>query len=175
LNVSSPKSSARDLPRKVGFAVFGRLPRRVRVLAVRAGTPGFTVGALVLLQREGDRSSVLLVHQRHTRQWALPGGLLRRGEGAPQGVRREVAEEIGLTLDEAQTAHAVGVIVDPRPRRVDVLFACSLPADAPTPAPHHVEVNEVRWCTVADLPAITAITAQVLKEYVELGLLDGPD
>ena len=159
-----------DYPRRLGFALFGRLPPRARVLAVRAGTPGFTVGALVLLQRGGDRSSVLLVHQRHTRQWALPGGLLRRGEGAPDGVRREVLEELGLE----QTAHAVGVIVDPRPRRVDVLFACQLPADAPLPVPHHVEVAAVRWCAVADLPAITAITAQVLQEYAALGLLDGP-
>jgi 8-oxo-dGTP diphosphatase len=160
-----------DLPRKLGFAIFGRLPRRLRVLAVRAGTPGFTVGALVLIQRTGDRSSVLLVHQRHTRHWALPGGLLRRGEGAADGLRREVSEELGLTLDEAQTAHPVGVIVDPLPRRVDVLFSCSLPSDAATPAPHHVEVDDVRWCSVDDLPAITAITAQVLAEYRALGLL----
>lgn len=167
----STKSSALDPLRKVGFTIFGRLPRRARVLAVRAGTPGFTVGALVLLQREGDRSSVLLVHQRHTRQWALPGGLLRRSEGASEGVRREVYEELGLNLDVAQTSHAAGVIVDPRPRRVDVLFACTLAADAPEPSPHHVEVAAVRWCTVGDLPAITAITAQVLAEYEALGLL----
>jgi ADP-ribose pyrophosphatase YjhB (NUDIX family) len=162
--------STLDPLRKVGFAVFGRLPRRVRVLAVRAGTPGFTVGSLVLLQREGDRSSVLLVHQRHTRRWALPGGLLRRGEGAPEGLRREVYEELGLSLDGSLTAHAVGVVVDPRPRRVDVLFACTLDADAPEPAAHHVEVAAVRWCTIDDLPPITPITAQVLAEYEALGL-----
>jgi 8-oxo-dGTP diphosphatase len=159
-----------ERPRRWGFTVFGRLPRRVRVLAVRAGTPGFTVGALVLLQRSGDPSSVLLVHQRHTRQWALPGGLLRRGEGAAEGVRREVAEELGLSLNVAQTAHPVGVLVDPRPRRVDVLFTCWLPADAPTPSPMHAEVADVRWCSIEDLPGVTAITAQVLAEYTVLGL-----
>ena len=162
-----------DSLRKLGFAVFGRLPRRVRVLAVRAGTPGFTVGALVLLQRAEDPSSVLLVHQRHTRQWAMPGGLLRRGEGASDGLRREVLEELGLSLDLAQTAHAVGVLVDPGPRRVDVLFACTLAADAPTPEPAHVEVAAVRWCDLASLPPVTAITAQVLAEYEALGLLGG--
>ncbi len=161
-------SAALDPLRKLGYTVFGRLPRRVRVLAVRAGTPGYTVGALVLLQREGDRASVLLVHQRHTRQWALPGGLLRRGEGAPEGLQREVLEELGLTLD---TSHAVGVIVDPRPRRVDVLFAATLAADAAEPEPHHVEVAAVRWCRLGELPPVTAITTQVLGEYEALGLL----
>jgi 8-oxo-dGTP diphosphatase len=160
-----------DAVRKLGYAAFGRLPRRARVLAVRAGTPGFTVGALVLLQRSGDPSSVLLVHQRHTRQWALPGGLLRRGEGAPEGLRREVLEELGLSLAVVQTAHAVGVLVDPGPRRVDVLFACMLAADAPTPVPKHVEVSAVQWCSFGSLPAVTAITAQVLAEYEALGLL----
>lgn len=162
-----------DSIRKLGFALFGRLPRRARVLAVRAGTPGFTVGALVLLQRAGEPSSVLLVHQRHTRQWALPGGLLRRGEGAPEGLRREVHEELGLSLDVVRTAHAVGVLVDAGPRRVDVLFACTLAADAPTPSPSHVEVAAVRWCSIDSLPGVTAITAQVLAEYEALGLLGG--
>jgi ADP-ribose pyrophosphatase YjhB (NUDIX family) len=114
---------------------------------------------------------VLLVHQRHTRQWALPGGLLRRGEGAPEGLRREVLEELGLSLAVVQTAHAVGVLVDPGPRRVDVLFACMLAADAPTPVPKHVEVSAVQWCSFGSLPAVTAITAQVLAEYEALGLL----
>jgi 8-oxo-dGTP diphosphatase len=160
-----------DYPRRLGFIVFGRLPRRVRLAAVRAGTPSFTVGALVLLQRGDDATSVLLVHQRHTRQWALPGGLLRRGEGAPEGLRREVLEELGLTLDDAQSAHAAGVLVDAGSRRVDVLFRCLLAADAPTPEPAHVEVAAVRWCSTADLPKVTAITAEVLAEYEALGLL----
>lgn len=160
-----------DYPRRLGFAVFGRLPRRVRLAAVRAGTPSFTVGALVLLQRGDDPTSVLLVYQRHTRQWALPGGLLRHGEGAPEGLRREVLEELGLSLDLAQTAHAAGVLVDATSRRVDVLFACRLADDAPTPAPAHVEVAAVRWCSTADLPQTTAITGEVLAEYEALGLL----
>lgn len=164
-------TSLLDYPRRWGYAAFGRLPRRVRVLAVRAGTPSFTVGALVLLQRGEDKSSVLLVHQRHTRQWALPGGLLRRGEAAPSGLRREVSEELGLTLDELQTAHAVGVLVDARSRRVDVLFRCTLASDAATPLPAHVEVADVRWCSVDALPGVTAITAEVLREYQALRLL----
>lgn len=160
-----------DYPRRLGFAVFGRLPRRVRLAAVRAGTPSFTVGALVLLQRGDDRTSLLLVHQRHTRQWALPGGLLRRGEGAPEGLRREVLEELGVSLDVAQSAHAAGVVVDAGSRRVDVLFTARLADDAPTPVPAHVEVSGVRWCSTDDLPAVTPITAQVLAEYEALGLL----
>jgi ADP-ribose pyrophosphatase YjhB (NUDIX family) len=162
-----------EWPQRLGFAVFGRLPRRVRVWAVRAGTPGFTVGALVLLQRDGDAGSLVLVHQRHTRQWALPGGLLRRGEPAAEGLRREVLEELGLALDPAQTDHAVGALVDPRSRRVDLLYACRLPADAPTPRPAHVEVADVRWCSYTDLPGVTAITAEVLREYAARGLLGG--
>ena len=160
-----------DYPRRLGFAVFGRLPRRVRLAAVRAGTPSFTVGALVLLQRGDDRTSVLLVHQRHTRQWALPGGLLRRGEGAAEGLRREVREELRLGLDIDESAHAVGVLVDAGSRRVDVLFACRLPPDAPTPEAGHVEVSGVRWCSTDDLPKVTPITAEVLAEYEALGLL----
>jgi hypothetical protein len=67
--------------------------------------------------------------------------------------------------------HAVGVLVDAGSRRVDVLFAVRLAADAPTPEPAHVEVTAVRWCSSADLPKVTVITAEVLEEYEALGLL----
>jgi len=48
-----------------------------------------------------DGERVLLV--RHTygdRRWDLPGGTLRSGEDPEEGVRREMAEELGLELDE---------------------------------------------------------------------------
>jgi hypothetical protein len=84
-----------------------------------------------------------------------------------------VLEELGLHLELGETANAVGVLVDPGPRRVDVLFACTLAADAPTPVPGHVEVSSAQWCNVDSLPDITPITAQVLAEYEALGLLGG--
>jgi hypothetical protein len=46
-------------------------------------------------------------------------------------------------------------------------------ADAPTPTAAHVEVSAVQWCSSSELPRVTAITAEVLREYQALGFLGG--
>ena len=70
---------------------FRRLPRRVRRLIVRFGTPNYTVGAICLV--EDDDGRLLLVRQAYRGAWGAPGGLLKRGEGALTGMRREVREK----------------------------------------------------------------------------------
>ena len=70
--------------------VFRRMPAPLRRAAVRAGTPGFTVGAVCLLERDG---MLLMLRQPHRVGWSLPGGLLDRGESAADAVQRELVED----------------------------------------------------------------------------------
>ena|SRR5947209_14306113 len=59
------------------------------------------VSGVKCLLTDGDR--VLLV--RHTygdRRWDLPGGTMRRGEPPVDAARREIAEELGLEIDDWQ-------------------------------------------------------------------------
>ncbi len=59
------------------------------------------VGALIV----DDRGRILLVRHRPERggfwqgRWILPGGMLTVGETIDEGIRREVAEETGLTVE----------------------------------------------------------------------------
>jgi 8-oxo-dGTP pyrophosphatase MutT (NUDIX family) len=59
--------------------------------------------ALVLLPDGEGRACFLLTRRAerlraHARQWALPGGRIEPGESAEDAARRELAEEVGLTL-----------------------------------------------------------------------------
>jgi 8-oxo-dGTP pyrophosphatase MutT (NUDIX family) len=47
--------------------------------------------------------------RRHRGQWALPGGRADEGENAQQTARRELAEELGLSLD---SEHVLGLLDD---------------------------------------------------------------
>ncbi|HEV8473134.1 MAG TPA: CoA pyrophosphatase [Methylomirabilota bacterium] len=70
--------------------------------------------AIVLLDDDEGRACFLLTRRAaglraHARQWALPGGRLDPGERAVDAARRELAEEVGLALEEEA---ALGLLDD---------------------------------------------------------------
>jgi 8-oxo-dGTP pyrophosphatase MutT (NUDIX family) len=145
--------------RKLAMNAFRLLPVPLRRAVVRLGTPSYTVGAVLVLRRADGR--VLLVEQRHSGGWALPGGLLKRSEDPFDGVVREVGEEIGVQLDRSQLPTPTA-LVDARARRVDLVF--ELDADGRRPRREdEVEVLRLGWFALDELPPMTESTADILR------------
>lgn len=140
--------------------VFRRLPAPVRRTAVRAGTPGFTVGAVCLLEREG---MLLMLRQPHRVGWSLPGGLLSRGESAAEAVQRELVEEIGVRV---QVGRPVTVVVDSPLRRVDVIYRVQVTGEIGERAGG--EATTARWLDPADVTEIDGPTRQILTAAREV-------
>ncbi len=148
---------------RAALSTFRRLPSPLRRSVVRVVTPRFTVGAVVALRRPSGE--LLLVRQRHTGRWALPGGLLKHGETPRDALARELEEELGVDLDTAALDPPT-VVVDAGARRVDVAFrtvADVTPADV-----GDAETLEVAWYPPGGLPDVTGPTLDVLRE---VGLL----
>jgi 8-oxo-dGTP diphosphatase len=141
--------------------VFRRLPRPMRRLIIRSFTPSFTVGSVLALRRTDG--ALLLVEQRHSPGWALPGGLLHRGETSAAGLVREVAEEVGLVLDPAALPLPVAVLA-PRVRRVDVVYIVSdTDSFAAKRGADHDEVTGVGWFALDALPEVSDATVDILR------------
>ena len=99
----------------------------------------------------GDR--VLLV--RHTygpREWDLPGGGIKRGEGPATAARREMQEELGLDIDNLRDAGHVVATLN-RSRATVYCFAAELCTPQITIEPG--EIGAARWFTLDDLPSRT--------------------
>jgi ADP-ribose pyrophosphatase YjhB (NUDIX family) len=150
--------------RKALMRAFAVLPGPLRRLVVRLGTPSYTLGAVLVLRRPDG--SLLLVDQRHTGGWALPGGLLRRNERPAQGLAREVGEEVGLRLDVARLPVPVPV-VDARARRVDLVYVVEADGERARAA-DEAEVRRVGWFTRDRLPDITDPTWAILDAVAVL-------
>jgi 8-oxo-dGTP diphosphatase len=146
--------------KRVAMRVFRRLPRPLRRLIIRSFTPSYTVGAVLALQRSDG--AILLVEQRHSPGWALPGGLLHRGELPADGLLREVEEEVGIMLDRDQLPLPVAVLA-PRVRRVDVVY---LSADGdghrPRRGDDRDEVTGFGWYALDALPEVSDATLDIL-------------
>ncbi len=69
-------------------------------------------------------SNVLLVRQATGRQlWSLPGGKVRATESLEEALRREIKEEIGLTVQSAQN---LDIFDRPEKSALAVLFRVTL-------------------------------------------------
>ncbi|CAN5879011.1 hypothetical protein BH23ACT2_BH23ACT2_27930 [soil metagenome] len=139
--------------------LYQRLPTRARRRVVRTISPSFTVGAMCFIER--DDGALLLVRHAYRRHWGVPGGLLKRGEDAADGARREVLEEVGLAVD---LLGEPTVVVDPAPQRVDVVYRArpTTGSDPTAAVPRSPEITEARWFRRGQLPELQHETAGAL-------------
>jgi ADP-ribose pyrophosphatase YjhB (NUDIX family) len=101
----------------------------------------------VLIREE----KVLLV--RHTygqRGWALPGGLMRRGEAPEVTARREMREELGLNIAAWRALGHIRFVGAERARHVVACLAATAPADEVEL--NAAEIHEIGWFPRDDLP-----------------------
>ena len=142
------------------MSAFRRLPDPLRRSIIHAVTPSYTVGAVAVMRRTDGR--IVLVRQRHSQGWALPGGLLRRGETTGLGLVREIAEELGLTIDPS-TLPIPYAAVNARVRRVDVVYFLDAPDGTRLRREDEVEVTGTGWFALDALPEISEPTADILR------------
>jgi 8-oxo-dGTP pyrophosphatase MutT (NUDIX family) len=171
----------------VGFRVFHRLPMKVRRRIVRTVAPTYTLGGVTLLldvhsvgdtpaPRIPDTARILLLRQPPGFGWSLPGGLIDRGESPLQCAARELREETGVELPLDAFVPAVpNAVVHPRGQWVDTVFVAHVdPADHPAEA-DGIEVDELAWHPVTDLPRLTLPTARLVARYGLGPLADDDD
>lgn len=104
----------------------------------------FAVSVYALIFKEKDY--VLLGHRRDFDLWSLPGGGLRHGETATEGVIREVKEKTGLIVEAEQL---VGVYSKPYKDELVLAFRCRPVEGEPRPSE---EIAEWRYFSVDELP-----------------------
>jgi len=144
-------------PYRMALGLYPRLPRFLRLFIIRRIAPGHTVGALCLIEYEGR---LLMLNQHHRRGWTFPGGLLNRGEDAGTAVVREVEEETGLRI---QVQLPFTIVVDPRSRRVDILYWVQ--ADTAAPVRASGEAVTAEWVYPADMGEVDDPTAEALAQF----------
>jgi ADP-ribose pyrophosphatase YjhB (NUDIX family) len=144
---------------RLALQVFRRLPVRARRRVVRTLAPGYTVGSICMIERPDG--ALLLVRQSYRQGWAVPGGLLKRGETPEAAARREVLEEVGLDIE---LVGEPAVVVEPGARRVDLVFRARPSAGADPDAAHPVspEIEEAAWFATDAFPDLQVETSGAL-------------
>ena len=110
---------------KVLGSIFRFLPGVIRRKVVRLGQRRFTVTAGAFVFNEQGRILLLEHEFRPDSRWGIPGGFFNKGEQPEDAMRRELREEVALEVDNVQFLFARTL---PRPRQVEIYFACTAKA-----------------------------------------------
>lgn len=112
----------------------------------QAGLPRHSVSvAGVVIDDEGR---ILAVRRRDNGEWQAPGGVLELDETFEEGVRREVLEETGVTVEVGELT---GVYKNLPRGVVALVFRCRPVAGVGAPTD---ESSDVRWLTEAQIPEL---------------------
>lgn len=178
------------------------LQRAAVALVITDAGHGADLPDLPVLAHWSGEAALLLTRRpetlrRHAGQWALPGGRLEAGETAEQGALRELHEELGLRLTEAEVLGRLddfvtrsGFVMTPvvvwggaahplQPDPTEVASVHRIPvaellrADAPILEPLAGSAHPVLKMPVGD-SWIAAPTAALLYQFRELCVLGRP-
>lgn len=127
--------------------------------------PQLAVGAVVV------RDEKLLMVRRGNDPgrglWSLPGGRVEHGEYLGDALKREVAEETGLSIDVGDLVGIFEVMGDPHYVVLD-FFAAAADDNEPRPAG---DVAEARWVPLDEVPTLecTPRFIETMKGWGVLG------
>ena len=123
------------------------MPARMRWELTWLVTSKFLVGVLAVIFDDQGRVLLLKHTYRPDYPWGLPGGWLKTGEGAAEGIERELLEETGFVVRAVQLLLVGG---DSQRPRLDLVFLCGYEGGTFRPS---AEVSEARFFGPGDLPA----------------------
>ncbi len=116
--------------------------------------------SVVISNLEGD--VLLLRHSYGPQVWALPGGGMKPGEDPEDCARREVREELGLTLGKVESVAVLEEELSGSPHTAHIFTAIS----NERPRPDGREVVEARYFPTHSLPEpLGSVTARRVEAW----------
>jgi ADP-ribose pyrophosphatase YjhB (NUDIX family) len=133
---------------------FARAIQKIYWKSFRPHTHG--VKALIL-----DKSErVLLVQMSYQDGWALPGGGVKKNETSIQALGREIREELGLNITDANILATFQNEAEGKIDSID-LIECRSSGEIQL----NSEITEADWFKLDMLPELTPATARRLDEW----------
>jgi ADP-ribose pyrophosphatase YjhB (NUDIX family) len=97
-----------------------------------------------------NRRRALLIQRRDNAHWEPPGGVLEVDETIEDGLKREVREETGLSVEPV---HLVGVYKNMKRQVVSLVYRCRVVSGDLT---LNDEVQGFRWANEAEVASMMA-------------------
>lgn len=128
-------------------AIWRRAPKKMRLWTTRLTHSRFGVTATAIILNEEGKVLLLKHTFRPGSGWGLPGGFLKAGEPPEKALRRELQEEVGLSLENVSLYK---VRVFKTPNQLEVVFRATATEHA---EPQSIEISKLEWFNRDNLPS----------------------
>jgi len=106
-----------------------------------------TRGVKCIIQWE---DKILFVHLTYANLiWTVPGGGVNKNESFEEAVRREVKEEVGITLGEVKMFREY---INTKQYKIDTVQCFWSKVKEPYFKIDNLEISEAKWSNIADIP-----------------------
>ena len=140
--------------------IWRKMPSSVRMLAVRATQKTFTVSVGAIVTNEEGKVLLLDHVFRPASGWGMPGGFINEDEQPAEAARREIAEEIGLRIENIRL---VGVRTIRR--HVEILFRAEASGEG---AVKSAEIKSVKWFALDEMPEeMSRPQKEIIRQVLE--------
>ena len=117
-------------------------------------------GVKCILEHDGK---ILMVRRRFgTSKYVFPGGAIKKNETPEMAVRREIKEDLDVTLGGVRPRGSFSQEVYHR-RETLYVFVASIPIAGSKF--DHEKIQSITWFGLDELPELTPVTKSVLAQY----------
>ncbi|HLP37093.1 NUDIX domain-containing protein [Lacibacter sp. H375] len=129
------------------------------------------VDAIVFGYSKQDGVSVLLIQRKYEpykNSWAIPGGFVLEDESLEEAVKRELAEETGITVNYLEQLYTFGEPKrDPRQRIIAVAYFGLVKASQYQELKASTDAENAKWFSIKKLPTLAFDHKQILQVAIE--------
>lgn len=135
--------------------------------------PPYTADTVLVADNGNGGLSVLLIKrggEPFKGAWALPGGFVNEGESSVEAARRELAEETGVNVPDADSLALIGIYDTPGrdPRGWTISAAYAGQVSRIVDAKGGDDAAEARWFPLNDLPKLAFDHGRIIADVVAL-------
>lgn len=135
--------------------------------------PAYTADTVLVADNGNGGLSVLLIKrggEPFKGAWALPGGFVNEGESSVEAARRELAEETGVNVPDADSLALIGIYDTPGrdPRGWTISAAYAGQVSRIVDAKGGDDAAEARWFPLNDLPKLAFDHGRIIADVVAL-------
>lgn len=129
------------------------------------------VDAVVFGYSKTEGVSVLLIKRKYPpfkNSWAIPGGFVLHEESLEQAVKRELAEETGITVNYLEQLYSFGEPErDPRQRIISIAYFALVKSSLFQQLKASTDAEEAQWFGINKLPPLAFDHKHILQVAID--------